>query len=1797
MACGSSGGCECAGTCGGQALALAPFTLVLVPPDALRPIGSRQPLPDADEGSPHEPAPQAPYEEPVADDPVRRPPQVPGDSPEPGPGGGGGGGGGGDEPKPCSCSCGCYCREHTPLDRKLPVLLADQADWDEDLWLDRGSLPGRGPITPSSRDSGTGSEESKSFVGRRPPPSFLHGLSEHGGVDGGGGALHEGPEPDPGSTRPRPGNWEDGRVSHGPKDFNPTATPYVPPTVYSAPLAGPPSQMLFGNLYAAAIGSGAGPGAGYAAPAAPWAPPAPGGSGSAASTSPLGAPPPPPSAGGLPPGLGGGPTGVGQGYTSHSAAVAAAAGGGGGGGGGAGAPGPGPGGGIPGIGGGMGFGPPPGPVQAGGSGLLGTAIPESLPSAFGSRVPSWSEGVAVPAGTMVSPGGTLLPGPPSQFGAGPGAPTVGGPPGWTAVSPTPISPPLASLGVASAPRAPDVRWVPWRTNVLAMPVIGSDTVDAMSPRARLLGSPGTGETVEAAGLGTTTLAPPDSMRLSHQPRQVRRLDLVAPADAGSFWRGGTDQAPGAGAGAADEPASGDGSLASGARLESQTPSVGTDSGSLSDPSPRRSATRTASWVGPPQQGAGSFDLRPPTRGQSAPADGPPVRQTSFAPPQTASASLAGEVDGTAGQMARPQRNPKVDVVRPPKPPSFDKTEIGPPQGQRGGGGGGLGALATSLARKDLLQREAVEIPKRVLGNERAKHMLEQTGVTLEGLARRRDLQDRTLLELQRSTARRSTVIDALERKGGDKSDSEWHEYGALLRSQSADAKALEKADLALRETEDIRTAVLKVLSEGRNPDPQRGLAELSAGLSDKGRADLEDVLGNELQIQTLEQELAADRQREASLAEGIGQADETLAKEVASLARQMGLSQEDVWAAVFDPDSSLGKRMDAETKWRRDLEEAKAQRAKDRSTRLRSGEERARIEHALQASRAVRDQATSGSAALTRARGAGISRSDAREVKRLMDKASRVAKDAARVAHEARRTAQYGTKSAAEAAADRATVEAAQAQIIGSAVTSYTDALSKLESRMASPHADPTGQQALEGMAKADLAIAKAELEGAVTGKDAASLSDAKQLKQEAVAKFMSALKSGHLSLSDTIWPECKTLPAPPPDLCCDGVSCPTETGDLVTYWRMAVTRECYGVGEEDGGGKGKGPPSPEHERGTTFAPEVEPEGPVELKPVRDSATAARGGIHKDATLRDFIWESYTSRPFFRTFGFDPDQPSVLGLPGEFGVLAAPPESAAPGESAVSPEASVQTALDVREDPNRRLTEEEIKAEFEAEVERRFNAFVVEMRGRQHDTSAHDVTADTAIFGPIVNGRRRGGNADKIKKLIETRIMSDEAVGRLALELGAGVTAKRRREITMELERIKLGDAVANFQMVELAGGRNFVGVVDDAIRLVEAAQSAERVHMELGSRDHPEFMALVSSVMTAGGAPDGLDLVLTHPPERQFDKTGKLRDPERYRRWRAAKSAYDKATGPGAAVDRFWKSSTGGRFATPWQRAAILAGTLAIGAITGGAGVAVAAGRGLATAVVTMAVAGGAGGLLIDAYTQAIVTEGFTKGDWDAKQTLKAGLIGAAFGAASGIPLASAASPYAKMSMTGALGAYGRNSVNQLASLGRVALETAKIGADLARSGAKKVVVAVPVQATDGVGLSRAAGQAVRPPPGPGGIVAIPRRLTPSEMEALQVKHGVEFAQIYRLGPGPSGRGGQYFLIRGEPASVPIPIRRDVIWIGHTHPAIHPRGGRVPLRPSDADWDVLSRLRGAGSPQNRSMIVPEGSAPFYFGY
>ena len=69
---------------------------------------------------------------------------------------------------------------------------------------------------------------------------------------------------------------------------------------------------------------------------------------------------------------------------------------------------------------------------------------------------------------------------------------------------------------------------------------------------------------------------------------------------------------------------------------------------------------------------------------------------------------------------------------------------------------------------------------------------------------------------------------------------------------------------------------------------------------------------------------------------------------------------------------------------------------------------------------------------------------------------------------------------------------------------------------------------------------------------------------------------------------------------------------------------------------------------------------------------------------------------------------------------------------------------------------------------------------------------------------------------------------------------------------------------------------------------------------------------------------------------------------------------------------------------------------------------------------------------------------------------------------------------------------------------------------------------------------------------VAVPGRPTPVQLEALTVKHDVEFAVTYKLGPGQNGRGGQYFLYSGEKGAVDVPLQSDMMLIYRTLVELH---------------------------------------------
>jgi hypothetical protein len=106
---------------------------------------------------------------------------------------------------------------------------------------------------------------------------------------------------------------------------------------------------------------------------------------------------------------------------------------------------------------------------------------------------------------------------------------------------------------------------------------------------------------------------------------------------------------------------------------------------------------------------------------------------------------------------------------------------------------------------------------------------------------------------------------------------------------------------------------------------------------------------------------------------------------------------------------------------------------------------------------------------------------------------------------------------------------------------------------------------------------------------------------------------------------------------------------------------------------------------------------------------------------------------------------------------------------------------------------------------------------------------------------------------------------------------------------------------------------------------------------------------------------------------------------------------------------------------------------------------------------------------------------------------------------------------------------------------------------------------------------------PGSAGI-AVPGRLSNEMMAALSKEHSVEFALVYRAGPGKNGGGGSYWLYSGRTAGVRVPVGPDVRVINHTHP------GGTPYA-STPDGRMLAALQQSGSPQRSSEVVlPDGS-------
>ena len=103
-----------------------------------------------------------------------------------------------------------------------------------------------------------------------------------------------------------------------------------------------------------------------------------------------------------------------------------------------------------------------------------------------------------------------------------------------------------------------------------------------------------------------------------------------------------------------------------------------------------------------------------------------------------------------------------------------------------------------------------------------------------------------------------------------------------------------------------------------------------------------------------------------------------------------------------------------------------------------------------------------------------------------------------------------------------------------------------------------------------------------------------------------------------------------------------------------------------------------------------------------------------------------------------------------------------------------------------------------------------------------------------------------------------------------------------------------------------------------------------------------------------------------------------------------------------------------------------------------------------------------------------------------------------------------------------------------------------------------------------------------------INHRLTDRQMEFLTNEYGVEFAQVYRLGPGKNGGGGKYYIYSGNRNSVTVPVDKYTMLINHTHP-----GGIA--SPSQKDMRLMAMYAQAGSQQKTSAIIPSGKATIKF--
>lgn len=103
-----------------------------------------------------------------------------------------------------------------------------------------------------------------------------------------------------------------------------------------------------------------------------------------------------------------------------------------------------------------------------------------------------------------------------------------------------------------------------------------------------------------------------------------------------------------------------------------------------------------------------------------------------------------------------------------------------------------------------------------------------------------------------------------------------------------------------------------------------------------------------------------------------------------------------------------------------------------------------------------------------------------------------------------------------------------------------------------------------------------------------------------------------------------------------------------------------------------------------------------------------------------------------------------------------------------------------------------------------------------------------------------------------------------------------------------------------------------------------------------------------------------------------------------------------------------------------------------------------------------------------------------------------------------------------------------------------------------------------------------------------VAHRLSDRQMEFLTNEYGIEFAQVYRRGPGKNGGGGNYYIYSGDANSVSVPVNKDTILINHTHP-----GGSA--SPSKQDMKLMAMYAQFGSPQRTSSIIPVGKKTIYF--